>query len=235
MWRSLRRPSRTGPGSRRHATTAPERRHDAGTRETRWCVERTAPADRLRRPLSVRPHQVKSSTLVKPFVLTAAILVGAFAAAIAFGGPTPPPPMASINNPFKSVDFSDLPPLLHFAAEDGAALAYTAKAIYPGWVFFGRWVCPPFRWQCQARRISELPSPLAVSEPGCAEFPSWQRRMGQRRRPSRHGSFCPESRWHPYLQRHASHQLRIERGSEVVSHSGILVRLGGKLSAAKGL
>ena len=67
---------------------------------------------------------MKSSTLVTASVLTAAILVGAFAAAIVFGGPKPPPPMASINNPFKSVDFSDMPPLLHFAAADGVALAY---------------------------------------------------------------------------------------------------------------
>ena len=32
--------------------------------------------------------------------------------------------MASINDPFKAIDFSDLPPLLHFAARDGASLAY---------------------------------------------------------------------------------------------------------------
>lgn len=32
--------------------------------------------------------------------------------------------MASINNPFKSVDFSDMPPLQRFTAADGAALAY---------------------------------------------------------------------------------------------------------------
>ena len=31
------------------------------------------------------------------------------AAAIAFGGPTPPEAMTSINEPFKSVDFSDVP------------------------------------------------------------------------------------------------------------------------------
>ena len=67
---------------------------------------------------------MKSSSVVTAFVLTAAVLVGVFAAAIAFGGPKPPAPMASINNPFKSVDFSELPALLRFTAKDGAALAY---------------------------------------------------------------------------------------------------------------
>ncbi len=67
---------------------------------------------------------MRPTTIVTAFVLTTAILAIAFAAAIAFGGPKPPPPMASINNPFKSVDFSDMPPLLRFTAADGAALAY---------------------------------------------------------------------------------------------------------------
>ena len=67
---------------------------------------------------------MRSTTIVTALVLTTAILAMAFAVAIAFGGPKPPPPMASINNPFKSVDFSDMPPLLRFTAADGAALAY---------------------------------------------------------------------------------------------------------------
>lgn len=52
------------------------------------------------------------------------VLTAALGAAIAFGGPKPPPAMAAINDPFKAVDFSDLPPLKHFSAEDGASLAY---------------------------------------------------------------------------------------------------------------
>jgi len=44
--------------------------------------------------------------------------------AIAFGGPKWLPPMASVNDPFKTVDFSDLPSRRTFVAEDGAALAY---------------------------------------------------------------------------------------------------------------
>lgn len=46
------------------------------------------------------------------------------AAAIAFGGPAPAPEMASINNPFKSVDESGMPALSRYGARDGAALAY---------------------------------------------------------------------------------------------------------------
>jgi len=51
------------------------------------------------------------------------ILIG-LAAAIAFGGPKTPPPMASISNSFRGVDFSDLPPLSRFPAADGTELAY---------------------------------------------------------------------------------------------------------------
>jgi alpha-beta hydrolase superfamily lysophospholipase len=56
------------------------------------------------------------------------IFVGSLAVAIAFGGPNSPAPMASINDPFRTVDFSDLPPLLRYKAEDGAALAYRRYA-----------------------------------------------------------------------------------------------------------
>lgn len=53
-------------------------------------------------------------------------LAAAAACAIAFGGPGDPPPMASINNPFKAVDFSDLPAPRRFAARDGTPLAFHA-------------------------------------------------------------------------------------------------------------
>ena len=52
-----------------------------------------------------------------------AIPVAAFVA-IVFGGPKSLPPMASVNDPFDTVDFSDLPSLRRYAAEDGATLAY---------------------------------------------------------------------------------------------------------------
>ena len=48
----------------------------------------------------------------------------AIALALAFGGPVRPTAMSSINDPFKSVDFSDLPPVATFQADDGKALAY---------------------------------------------------------------------------------------------------------------
>src|SRR6188472_243578 len=55
-----------------------------------------------------------------------AVLVAAFGLAIVLGGPGEPPPMSSINDPFKDVDFSDLPELSHFTARDGAKLAFRA-------------------------------------------------------------------------------------------------------------
>lgn len=67
---------------------------------------------------------MKLSFVLIAFAVAGAFLIAAITAAIAFGGPKPPAAMASINNPFKAVDFSDLPPLLLFAAADGASLAY---------------------------------------------------------------------------------------------------------------
>jgi alpha-beta hydrolase superfamily lysophospholipase len=55
-----------------------------------------------------------------------AVLAAAFGLAIALGGPGEPPPMSSINDPFKNVDFSDLPELSHFTGRDGAKLAFRA-------------------------------------------------------------------------------------------------------------
>src|SRR4029077_18561717 len=66
------------------------------------------------------PPPLKFRSITTAFVATAAILVGALAAAIAFGDAKPLPPMASINNPFESVDYSGLPPLQQFTAKDGA-------------------------------------------------------------------------------------------------------------------
>lgn len=67
---------------------------------------------------------MRLSTVLKIFFVLILFVVGSLAVAIAFGGPKSPTPMASINNPFKSVDFSDPPPLLRYKAEDGTALAY---------------------------------------------------------------------------------------------------------------
>ena len=60
-------------------------------------------------------------------LIVVAVLVAALGLAIALGGPgEPPPPMSSINDPFKNVDFSDLPERSHFTARDGAKLAFRA-------------------------------------------------------------------------------------------------------------
>jgi len=59
-------------------------------------------------------------------LLVLVILAAAFTLAIVFGGPGEPPPMSSISDPFKKVDFSDLPGLSHFTARDGAKLAFRA-------------------------------------------------------------------------------------------------------------
>jgi non-heme chloroperoxidase len=61
-------------------------------------------------------------------LLIAAVLVAIVGVAIAFGGPGAPAAMSSINDPFKGVDFSDLPKISSFAARDGAKLAFR---VYP--------------------------------------------------------------------------------------------------------
>ena len=53
-----------------------------------------------------------------------AFIIAAIAASILIGGPGHPPPMQSVSDPFKSVDFSDLPPIQRYSARDGAQLAY---------------------------------------------------------------------------------------------------------------
>lgn len=67
---------------------------------------------------------MKSSSFATVLVLSVAVLAASLTAAVVWGGPKAPQPLASINNPFKSVDFSDMPPLFRFTAKDGAALGY---------------------------------------------------------------------------------------------------------------
>lgn len=58
-------------------------------------------------------------------VLVLALVVG-LAAAITWGGPKDIAPLASINDPFSSVDNSRLPPVQQYTARDGTSLAWRA-------------------------------------------------------------------------------------------------------------
>jgi alpha-beta hydrolase superfamily lysophospholipase len=52
--------------------------------------------------------------------------------ALVFGGPSDPPPMPSISDPFKNVDFSDMTATRRFAARDGTELAFRAYTVADG-------------------------------------------------------------------------------------------------------
>jgi alpha-beta hydrolase superfamily lysophospholipase len=52
------------------------------------------------------------------------VAIAALALTIALGGPKAPPPLASISDPFKAVDFSDLPQLETFPCRGGDPLAF---------------------------------------------------------------------------------------------------------------
>jgi alpha-beta hydrolase superfamily lysophospholipase len=54
------------------------------------------------------------------------LVVAALGGALAFGGPTTPPPLTSVIEAVRQRDRGDLPPLQHFAARDGTQLAYRA-------------------------------------------------------------------------------------------------------------
>jgi predicted alpha/beta-fold hydrolase len=54
------------------------------------------------------------------------LAVAGLAAAIAFGTSKPPPYLASIGEPFRHVDFSDLPPVQTTPVRDGLPLAFRA-------------------------------------------------------------------------------------------------------------
>jgi hypothetical protein len=69
---------------------------------------------------------MRTSTVLR--ILPALVVLGGLglASAIAFGGPKPPPPMASIDKPFTTVDYSDLPPRQRCKAADGRRLRIAA-------------------------------------------------------------------------------------------------------------
>jgi non-heme chloroperoxidase len=55
---------------------------------------------------------------------TLLVLACALGLAIALGSPAQPMPLRSINDPFKTVDFSGMPPVQRFAARDGTQLGF---------------------------------------------------------------------------------------------------------------
>jgi alpha-beta hydrolase superfamily lysophospholipase len=57
-------------------------------------------------------------------LVTLVVLVAIAGLAIAFGGPGKPSAMPSINDPFNSMDFSDLPKVSYFMARDTTKLAF---------------------------------------------------------------------------------------------------------------
>lgn len=64
--------------------------------------------------------------LIRTFAASATVLAIIAACAIIFGGPGNPPPKPSLNNPFKGVDYTDIPSPSHFVARDGTRLTFRA-------------------------------------------------------------------------------------------------------------
>jgi len=60
------------------------------------------------------------------------LIAGTVAFALVFGGPSDPPPMPGMTDPFKTIDFSDLPATRCFAARDGTMLAFRAYTVADG-------------------------------------------------------------------------------------------------------
>lgn len=67
---------------------------------------------------------MRNPMILKVSIAAALVLLTGVAAAIAFGGPPPIEPLASINEPFAKVDFSAVPPAQRYAARDGTQLAW---------------------------------------------------------------------------------------------------------------
>ena len=67
--------------------------------------------------------------LLIALALVVMVAIGALAGMIAFGTASPLPPLASVSDPFRRIDYGDLPPIESVRARDGTALAYR---LYPG-------------------------------------------------------------------------------------------------------
>lgn len=71
------------------------------------------------------------SVLLVSVVVPLAITCIGVLLAIALGGPATPPAMPSINNPFKAIDYSNLPASERYVARDGERLAFRRYARAP--------------------------------------------------------------------------------------------------------
>jgi len=72
---------------------------------------------------------VKARKPLIALIVLVAFLAAGFAAMIVFGGPTPPPPLDSVNQAFAAADRTDAPPVTTWTPRQGTALAYR---VYPG-------------------------------------------------------------------------------------------------------
>lgn len=71
---------------------------------------------------------LKMKILSYALASTALVVLLMVTAAQVWGGPGTPAPIANINDPFESVDFSNMPPLKSYQGADGAKLFYRAYA-----------------------------------------------------------------------------------------------------------
>lgn len=62
--------------------------------------------------------------IIGSILITAVGLAVALALLLVLGGPATPPPVKSINAPFKQVDYANLPMLTRYTARDGTALGF---------------------------------------------------------------------------------------------------------------
>lgn len=78
----------------------------------------------LQRASRAAPGRRAPGRWLLAFLALIGLAASTVAAMVTFGGPSQPPALASINAPFRLIDFSDLPRLSTFRADDGTALAY---------------------------------------------------------------------------------------------------------------
>src|SRR3989344_2695517 len=73
-----------------------------------------------------QPSRLRPRSRYPLFIAAALLTLGlaGLAAAIAWGGPHDIPPLSSINNPFKGVDYGGVPPVQRYTARDGTSLAW---------------------------------------------------------------------------------------------------------------